>query len=313
MHAKYATNYSSNYSNTFFYAPLRIMFIMNSIDVTTKAGIVSLLVEGTSIRTICQITGVSKNCVQRLLAIIGDACAVYQDRVMVRLNCESLRCDQIWSFDGPTEEIVPAREMQTRRERSCHTWVAVDSHTRLIPCWHVGTSSSVSAKNFVDDVVQRLAKPVRLCTDNGKLYLKVVENTGGCDVDEGLLAAAYDASFERKTAWDCSVDDGRRLSEGGASVDRDNAHMSVASAEQEPLVVRTHRSAGSADKFTKKMKTHMQAISLHFMFHNFCRTQRNQPTTPGMAAGIAEHVWELEEIVMMADTMEGVVVNWDSL
>ncbi len=51
----------------------------------------------------------------------------------------------------------------------------------------------------------------------------------------------------------------------------------------------------------------MAAVSLHFMHYNFARphmtlTKRyGTPTTPAMAAGVADHVWTLVEIAGLLD------------
>ena len=54
--------------------------------------------------------------------------------------------------------------------------------------------------------------------------------------------------------------------------------------------------------FSKKLENHMHAVSLHFMFYNFCRIHETLRVTPAMEAGIDDHVWSMEEVVMMADT-----------
>jgi transposase InsO family protein len=55
--------------------------------------------------------------------------------------------------------------------------------------------------------------------------------------------------------------------------------------------------------FSKKLENHACAISLHFMYYNFVRPHQSlanpYPTTPAMAAGIADHVWSIEEIVAL--------------
>jgi hypothetical protein len=47
------------------------------------------------------------------------------------------------------------------------------------------------------------------------------------------------------------------------------------------------------------------AVSLHFMHYNFARVHKSlkspYPRTPAMAAGIADHVWTLEEIAGLLD------------
>ena len=54
--------------------------------------------------------------------------------------------------------------------------------------------------------------------------------------------------------------------------------------------------------FSKKVENHMHAVSLHFMHCNFCRIHLSLRVTPAMEAKIDDHVWSMEEVVMMADT-----------
>ena len=46
----------------------------------------------------------------------------------------------------------------------------------------------------------------------------------------------------------------------------------------------------------------MHAISLYFMFYNFCKIHKTLRGTPAMEAEITDHVWDLEKVIMMADT-----------
>jgi len=49
--------------------------------------------------------------------------------------------------------------------------------------------------------------------------------------------------------------------------------------------------------FSKKVENLAPAVALHFMHHNFCRVHQTLRLTPAMEAGIAEHVWSMEEVV----------------
>jgi hypothetical protein len=51
--------------------------------------------------------------------------------------------------------------------------------------------------------------------------------------------------------------------------------------------------------FSKKIENHMAAVALHFMHYNFARIHKTLRVTPAMAAGIASHVWSIEEIVSL--------------
>lgn len=49
--------------------------------------------------------------------------------------------------------------------------------------------------------------------------------------------------------------------------------------------------------FSKKIENHEHAVALHYMHYNFARVHHTLRVTPAMEAGIADHVWSLEEIV----------------
>jgi hypothetical protein len=49
--------------------------------------------------------------------------------------------------------------------------------------------------------------------------------------------------------------------------------------------------------FSKKINNLGYAVALHFMHYNFCRVHQTLRVTPAMEAGIANHIWSLEEIV----------------
>ena len=56
----------------------------------------------------------------------------------------------------------------------------------------------------------------------------------------------------------------------------------------------------------EKLENHMHAISLYFMHYNFCRVHKSLRVTPAMEAGLTDHIWELDEIIMMSETMPSV-------
>jgi hypothetical protein len=43
-------------------------------------------------------------------------------------------------------------------------------------------------------------------------------------------------------------------------------------------------------------------VAIHAVYYNFARIHKTLRITPSMAAGLSDHVWSLEEIVMMADS-----------
>ena len=53
--------------------------------------------------------------------------------------------------------------------------------------------------------------------------------------------------------------------------------------------------------FSKKVENHAAAVALWFMYYNFCRIHQTLRVTPAMEAGLTDHVWSLEELVVLLD------------
>jgi hypothetical protein len=55
--------------------------------------------------------------------------------------------------------------------------------------------------------------------------------------------------------------------------------------------------------FSKKLEFLEYSVALHFMYYNFAKPHKTlanpYPRTPAMAAGIANHIWTIEEIVAL--------------
>ena len=52
---------------------------------------------------------------------------------------------------------------------------------------------------------------------------------------------------------------------------------------------------------SKKLANHEAAIALHYMHYNFCRIHQTLRVTPAMEAGLAGHLWSIEELVGLLD------------
>ena len=54
--------------------------------------------------------------------------------------------------------------------------------------------------------------------------------------------------------------------------------------------------------FSKKVQNHEAMVAIYAVHNNFARVHKTLRITPAMAAGLSDHVWSLEEIVLMADS-----------
>ncbi|MFZ2302406.1 MAG: DDE-type integrase/transposase/recombinase [Gallionella sp.] len=274
----------------------------NKLSNEKRAQILSCLCEGMGINAATRITGASKNTVLKLLADAGEACAKYQDEHMRNLKCKRVECDEIWSFVGMKQKNVPAELEGILGYGDVYTWTAIDSETKLIPCWHVGSRDLDSAKAFIGDMASRLSGRVQLTTDGLKAYIEAVEESFGRDIDFAQLVKIYGTTGQ-------STGDARRYSPSDftgsekriITGDPNMKLISTSYVERQNLTMRMHmrRFTRLTNAFSKKLDNHMHAISLYFMFYNFCKIHKSLRVTPAMEAGVSKTLWEISDIVAL--------------
>ena len=114
---------------------------MNRLTTQDRARILTVLSEGVGINAACRMTGASKNTVLKLMADVGEACSLYQHRVMRNLQCTQIQVDEIWSFVGMKQKNAP-EGVSGVWVGDCYTFTAIDPVTKLMPCWLVGHRTS---------------------------------------------------------------------------------------------------------------------------------------------------------------------------
>lgn len=67
------------------------------------------------------------------------------------------------------------------------------------------------------------------------------------------------------------------------------------------MASRMRRFTRLTNGFSKKLESHIYAISLYFVFYNFCRIHKTLKVTPAMAAGITDKLMGFEDIVALMD------------
>jgi hypothetical protein len=83
----------------------------------------------------------------------------------------------------------------------------------------------------------------------------------------------------------------------------DLSKISTSFAERQNLTMRMsmRRFTRLTNAFSKKLEKHICTLALYFMHYNFARPHKTlaypYPRTPAMAAGLTDHIWEIEEIV----------------
>ena len=55
--------------------------------------------------------------------------------------------------------------------------------------------------------------------------------------------------------------------------------------------------------FSKKFENHCHMVAIYHAYYNFCRVHQTLRVTPAMEAGLADHVWSVEELVGLLEPL----------
>lgn len=281
---------------------------MNKLPLAKRAQILNLLCEGSSMRSISRVADVSINTVVKLLADAGDACAIHHFNTVVGIKSKRVQCDEIWSFCYAKEKNVATAKAAPHGAGNVWTWTALDSDTKLIVSYFVGNRDAETANFFMDDLRFRIAGRTQLTTDGHGVYLDAVAGAFGEEgVDYAMLVKLYGEGPERGPEARYSPAACVGAKKRPVLGIPEEKHVSTSHVERQNLSMRMHmrRFTRLTNAFSKKLDSHIHALSLYFTFYNFARIHKALRMSPAMAAGISDRLWSMEDIVALIDTQEG--------
>jgi IS1 family transposase len=275
---------------------------MNRLPLERRAQIIGLLVEGHSLRAASRLADVSINTVTKLLIDLGSSCEEYQDKALRNLKSKRIQCDEIWSFVYAKAKNLPEAMRGAFGVGDVWTWTAFDADSKLVPSWAVGRRDAFTAQSFVRDLADRLSTRVQLTTDGHKVYLEAVEGAFGSEIDYAMLVKMYEGDSGRVAQARYSPPSCLGTRTVCITGQPDARHISTSYVERQNLSMRMgmRRFTRLTNAFSKKVDNHKAALALYFMHYNFARIHKTLRVTPAMEAGVADHVWSLEEIARLA-------------
>jgi len=281
-----------------------MMLDMNKLPVAKRAQILSMLCEGSSMRSVSRLADVSINTVSKLLVDAGRLCAAFHDDQVRNVKAQRVQVDEIWSFTYAKAKNVAKAKKAPTGAGDTWTWTGLDADSKLIVSWLVGPRDAGSAFTFTSDLKARLANRVQLTSDGLRLYLDAVEDVFGADVDYAQLVKLYGASGENETRYSPAKCIGCISKEITGAPDA--KHISTSYVERQNLTMRMHmrRFTRLTNGFSKKLDNHVHMIALYTVFYNFTKIHKTLRVTPAMQAGLTDHLWDMEEVVRLLEKVE---------
>ncbi len=277
---------------------------MNRLSIEKRAQIVNALVEGNSIRATCRLTGASKDAVLKLIPDMGAACAAFHNAAVRGVKVQRVQCDEVWSFCYAKEKNVPV-EKEGTGAGSVWTWTAICADSKLILSYLCGGRDASWACKFMEDLASRVTTRIQITTDGHRAYAEAVEGAFGMNVDYAMLIKLYGAPSDNpETRYSPATCIGIRT--GILSGNPDRQHISTSFVERQNLNLRmgVRRFTRLTNAFSKKFENHCHMVAIYHAYYNFCRVHQTLRVTPAMEAGLADHIWTLQELVSLLEREE---------
>jgi IS1 family transposase len=274
---------------------------MNRLPLEARAKILHMLVEGNSLRATSRMADVAYNSVLKLVSDAGRACSDYQDMVLRNLPCRRIQVDEIWAFCYTKQKNVESAKKPVEGAGDIWTWTAICADTKLVPSWFVGSRDANAAQIFMQDLAGRMRGRIQLTSDGHRPYLEAVEGAFGADIDFAMLIKLYGQPRDDAARYSPPECIGTRTHR--IMGEPDPTFISTSYVERQNLTMRMNmrRFTRLTNGFSKKAENHAQAVALHYLYYNFGRVHKTLRVTPAMEAGVADHVWIMEEIAALTD------------
>ncbi len=142
---------------------------------------------------------------------------------------------------------------------------------------------------------------IQLTTDGHKVYVEAVEGAFGMQVDYAMLIKLYGAPEFTDSRYSPGKVIGIRTAVLSGNPDPDYISTSFVERQNLSLRMSIRRFTRLTNAFSKKFANHCHAVAIYYSYYNFCRVHQTLRVTPAMEAGLADHVWTLEELVTLLE------------
>jgi IS1 family transposase len=280
---------------------------MNKLPLDKRVQILSMLVEGSSMRSVSRVLDVSINTVARYVELAGKACDAFHNRSVHDVQAKRVQADEIWSFYYAKKINAPRTKVGPDKSGDIWTWTALDSDSKMILTWFVGDRTPHSAREFMRDLATRIKGEFQLTTDGLIYYPQAVAAAFEKGVNYAQLVKHYaeTASRDPERRYSPAVCTGAKKTPVIGNPNPKDISTSHVERSNLQMRMSVRRMTRLTNAFSKKFENHCHALALYFVWYNWVRIHTTLRTTPAMAAGLTHKLMEMADIAAMIEAYEG--------
>jgi transposase-like protein/IS1 family transposase len=258
------------------------------------------LVEGCSIRSTERITGVHRDTILSLLEVVGQKCERLMEGRIQGVSVSEVQCDEQWQYIGMKSRTKERKGINDETIGDSWVFTAIDRHSKLILAWHLGHRTVNDTVEFTEKLARATDghHGFQITTDGFAPYRDaVVLSLGAQRVHFAQLIKLYAALNEKETRYSPAECTGCKIVPVFGNPDFEKVSTSHIERHNLSTRMQTRRYTRLTNAFSKKWSKHHAALALWLAYYNFCRVHKTLRVTPAMEAGIADHVWSLQELI----------------
>lgn len=261
--------------------------------------ILNCLVEGNSVRGTARLCGVEKRTVLKILKLAGEACdRLFAERVH-NVRVKDLELDEAWGYVGCKQKRVRPDMERPTLLGDAYTFIALERTSELVVAWHLGKRDRINTEDFVSKIRWATAPGwFDVSTDAFQPYQSAIDAGLYDRANHSQVVKLFSNGFQPvlesyRPAKFIAVQ--KDVVSGHPDLDRaGTSHVERSNGTLRQWCKRLTRLTYA---FSRKWENLRAALALHFAHYNFCRIHGSLRITPAMAAGIADHVWSVEELI----------------
>jgi transposase-like protein/IS1 family transposase len=264
---------------------------------------IQLLLEGNSIRSTQRITGLEKRTILNLLVLAGEKAEAIINEYMQRVTVKELQFDEIWTYCRMKEKTKTRKGLTSDQLGDAYCFTAFERDSKLIVAWHLGKRNDRETYAFTNKVFKAIdgtTNQVQITTDGWPAYPPAIDVCLGSRSSYAQMVKIYGAPMEDDHKYTPS-----KIKEIITTVlwgDPNPDRICTSHVERQNLNIRMalRRFTRLTNAFSKKWDNLRAALALYFAYYNFCRIHTSLRCTPAMEAGIVDHVWTLNDLLLNA-------------
>jgi transposase-like protein/IS1 family transposase len=264
--------------------------------------ILTLLCEGSGIRSIARTTGCHQATILRLLVQVGAGCERMLAELVKDVAVKDVQADEVWGYVRCKQGTKERKGITDPEAGDAYCFIGLERHSKLVLAWHLGRRNGWDTHDFMAKLAAATGTDrFQLSTDGLNTYPDAVEFNFGARVDYAMLVKEFgqEGGEEQRRYAPPRLIGAEKITVSGKP---DEDRICTSHVERANWTLRGHlrRMTRLSNGFSRKRSNLRAALALYFAYYNFCRMHKSIRMTPAMKAGLTRKPWAMADLLNAA-------------